>query len=220
MQASPHCSVSDGRRAALVTAAISEFATAGYLAASTNRIVEAAGVSKGLLFHYFGDKKGLYVEAVRTCITELMRRFDERLGPTSPDLFERLRQYALAKWSLIEEEPSTFAFLQEAMTDPPAELRADLLASTAEITASTYQRLFQGIDTSTFRPGVTVQQAMHLLSWTFDGLGKQYTTLLRQQPLDLASVRSIMFGEVDTYVALLRHGIENDMGSDMGSAGK
>ncbi|RIE17463.1 TetR/AcrR family transcriptional regulator [Candidatus Cryosericum septentrionale] len=208
--ASPHPSIPDGRRTALVTAAIREFAGNGYLAASTNRIVEAAGVSKGLLFHYFGDKKGLYLYAVQTCITEVMRRFDERLGPASPDLFERLRQYTLTKWSLIEEQLSTFAFLQEAMTDPPAELRDALLASTAEITASTYQRLFQGIDTSAFRPGVTVEQAMHLLSWTFDGLGKQYTTLLRQQPLDLASVRSVMFGEVDTYVALLRHGIETD----------
>jgi len=208
--ASLHPSMPDCRRTALINAAISEFATAGYLAASTNRIVEAAHVSKGLLFHYFGDKKGLYVEAVQTCITELIRRFDESLGPTSPDLFERLRQYALAKWSLVEEEPTTFAFLQEAMTDPPAELRDDLLASTAEITASTYQRLFQGIDTGAFRPGVTVEQAMRLLSWTFDGLGKQYTTLLRQQPLDLESVRNVMVGEVDTYVALLRHGIEAD----------
>lgn len=96
MQTSPPRSILDGRRTALVTAAIREFA-AGYLPASTNRIVEAAGVSKGLLFHHFGDKKGLYVETVQTCITELMSRFDERLGRTRPDLFERLRQYALAK---------------------------------------------------------------------------------------------------------------------------
>jgi AcrR family transcriptional regulator len=210
MQASPHRPVADDRRTALITAAIREFATAGYLAASTNHIVEAAGVSKGLLFHYFGDKKGLYMEAVQTCITEVMRRFDERLGPTSNDVFERLRQYTLAKWSLVEKDPMIFAFLQEAMTNPPAELQADLQAATAEIVASTYQRLFQDIDTSAFRPGVTIEQAMRLLSWTFDGLGKQYVTILQQQPLDLASVRSVIFGEVDTYVALLRHGIETD----------
>ena len=210
MQASPHRPAADDRRTALITAAISEFATAGYLAASTNHIVEAAHVSKGLLFHYFGDKKGLYMDAVQTCITEVMRRFDERVGPASPDLFERLKQYTLTKWSLIEEQPLTFAFLQEALTDPPAELRDALLASTAEITASTYQRLFQDIDTSAFRPGVTVERAMLVLSWTFDGLGKQYATILKQQPLDLANVQSLIFAEIDTYVALLRHGIETD----------
>ncbi|MCX6086069.1 MAG: TetR family transcriptional regulator, partial [Caldiserica bacterium] len=41
----------DSRRTALVNAAVREFATAGYRAASTNRIVQVAGVSKGLLFH-------------------------------------------------------------------------------------------------------------------------------------------------------------------------
>jgi hypothetical protein len=51
---------------------------------------------------------------------------------------------------------------------------------------------------------------MLLLSWTFDGLGKQYATILKQQPLDLANVQSLIFAEVDTYVALLRHGIETD----------
>ncbi|MCX6062988.1 MAG: hypothetical protein NTV26_02165 [Caldiserica bacterium] len=57
-----------------------------------------------------------------------------------------------------------------------------------------------------------------MLSWphasrTIDGLSKQYAALLRQQPLDLAGIRNVMFGEVDIYVALLGQGIENDMGS-------
>jgi hypothetical protein len=51
---------------------------------------------------------------------------------------------------------------------------------------------------------------LHLLSWTFDGLGKQYVTILKQRPLDLAGVQSLKFAEVDTYVALLRHGIGAD----------
>ena len=80
----------------------------------------------------------------------------------------------------------------------------------AEIVASTCQRLFQDIDTVAFRPGVTVEHALYLLSWTFDGLGKQYATILKQRPLDLAGVQSIIFAEVTTYVALLRHGIEAD----------
>jgi hypothetical protein len=132
------------------------------------------------------------------------------LRDASTDVFQRLRQYTLAKWSLVEEDPSTFALLQEALSNPPAELQADLQAATAEIVASTCQRLFQGIDTVAFRPGVTVEHALHLLSWTFDGLGKQYVTILEQRPLDLAGVQSLKFAEVDTYVALLRHGIGAD----------
>lgn len=198
----------DERRATLIAAAVREFAASGYRAASTNTIVEAAGVSKGLLFHYFGDKKGLYLEAVQTCLTELTRRLEERLGSPEADLFQRLRQYTLTKWSLIEDQPATFAFLQEALQDPPPELCEALAASTAQFSAAAYQRLFQGIDTSRFRPGVTAGQVLRLLSWTFDGLGRQYATLLREQPLDLPRVQAVMFGEMDTCIELLRHGIE------------
>ena len=59
------------------------------------------------------------------------------LRDASTDVFQRLRQYALARRSLVEEDPSAFALLQEALSNPPAELQADLRAATAEIVAST-----------------------------------------------------------------------------------
>ena len=205
--------IPDDKQTALLAAAVQEFAAFGYASASTNHIVEAAHISKGLLFYYFGDKRGLYLYAAQTCIGELTRRFDERLGSAvSPDVFERLKQYALAKWSLVEEQPAAFEFLQEAVLDPPAELRDALAECTAESTAAAYQRLFQGIDTAAFRPGVTVEQAMRLLSWTFDGLGKQYAGLLKQRPLDLDRIRDLITADMDTYVALLRNGIETGQG--------
>ena len=201
--------IPEDKRASLLAAAVQEFAALGYVSASTNRIVEEAHISKGLLFYYFGDKKGLYLYAVQTCIAELIRRFDERLGPTtSSDVFERLKQYTLAKWSLVEEDPSAFEFLQEAMLDPPAELREALAACTAEPVAAAYQRLFEGIDTTAFRPGVTADQAMHLLSWTLDGLAKQYAGLLRQRPVDLDRIRCLITADIDLYMGLLRRSIE------------
>ncbi len=201
------------RHAPLVAAAVHEFAAFGYASASTNHIVEAAHISKGLLFHYFGDKKGLYLYTVQTCIAELMRRFDERLAsPASPDVFERLKQYTLAKWSLAEEDLSVFEFLQEAVLDPPAELREALAACTAEPAAAAYQRLFEGIDTTRFRPGVTVEQAMRLLSWTLDGLAKQYAGLLRQRPLDLDHIRGLITADIGLYIAILRRSIETGPG--------
>jgi TetR/AcrR family transcriptional regulator len=201
--------IPEDKRTALVAAAVREFAAAGYSLASTNRIVEAAHVSKGLLFHYFGDKKGLYLYVAQSSLARLVQRFDDRVGTTSTDLFERLRQYTFTKWSLIAEDPSLFVFLQQAMSDPPEELQEELQAVTADITASTYRRLFEGIDTSKFRPGVPLEHVIRLLSSTFDGLGSQYAALLRQKPLELESVRRVMFEEVETYVGLLRHGVES-----------
>ena len=43
-----------------INAALQIFAKNGYKKASTDEIVKAASISKGLLFHYFGSKQGLY----------------------------------------------------------------------------------------------------------------------------------------------------------------
>lgn len=49
----------------IINAAMKEFAQKGYDKASTNEMVKEAGISKGLLFHYFQNKKQLYFFPVR-----------------------------------------------------------------------------------------------------------------------------------------------------------
>ena len=44
----------------MINAALKVFALNGYKHASTDDIVKEAGISKGLLFHYFGSKAGVY----------------------------------------------------------------------------------------------------------------------------------------------------------------
>jgi len=53
------------RQAAILDAARAEFSAHGYRGASQNRIIEAAGVSKGAMYYYFDDKADLYVTVVR-----------------------------------------------------------------------------------------------------------------------------------------------------------
>jgi len=49
------------KREQILNAAINEFAQKDYKNASTNEIVKKAGISKGLIFHYFKNKKQLYI---------------------------------------------------------------------------------------------------------------------------------------------------------------
>ena len=50
------------RREQLLAAALTLFSEHGYAATSTKRIAEAAGVTEGLVFHYFGSKEALLLE--------------------------------------------------------------------------------------------------------------------------------------------------------------
>lgn len=55
----------DERREQILAAAERLFAAQSYAEVSTTRIAHEAGVARGLLNHYFGDKRTLYLEVVR-----------------------------------------------------------------------------------------------------------------------------------------------------------
>src|SRR5262249_25992284 len=73
---------SEAAREALLAAAEEVFAECGFSGARVNDIAQAAGYNKALIFHYFGDKLGLYQGLVGRMkrrntarITELLERF-------------------------------------------------------------------------------------------------------------------------------------------------
>lgn len=58
---------SEAARGAILSAAEEHFARYGYSGARVDAIAEASGYNKSLIFHYFGDKLGLY-RAVIGCV--------------------------------------------------------------------------------------------------------------------------------------------------------
>ncbi len=56
----------DARREQLVDIALDLFAKQGFEATSTQQIAKAAGVTQGLVFHYFGSKEGLLAAVLST----------------------------------------------------------------------------------------------------------------------------------------------------------
>ena len=54
-------SLSEEKKKAIVNAALEVFGTCEYKRASTDLIAAKAGISKGLLFYYFKNKKELYM---------------------------------------------------------------------------------------------------------------------------------------------------------------
>src|SRR3954454_11365642 len=76
----------------IINAAIKEFAQKGYDSASTNEIVKEAGISKGLLFHYFKNKKQLFFFLFDYCYNVVADEFYKKVDLTERDFFKRIRQ--------------------------------------------------------------------------------------------------------------------------------
>ncbi len=83
--------VSKEKQDRIINAALLVFAQNGYRHAGTDEVVRRACISKGLLFHYFESKLGLYVflydYAVRFMLLELSGAVDK----TESDLFVLIR---------------------------------------------------------------------------------------------------------------------------------
>ncbi len=55
----------DERKKQLLQVALDVFIEKGYYGTSTREIARRAGVSSGLLFHYFNNKESIYLELVK-----------------------------------------------------------------------------------------------------------------------------------------------------------
>ncbi len=98
----------DSRRQQLVEVTIDVLAEAGYVGTTLGRIGARAGVSAGLVAHYFGDKDTLLDLAFRTLVGRVRSRVAERLaGARSPR--ERVQAIIDASLSSAEFEPRAAA---------------------------------------------------------------------------------------------------------------
>jgi len=68
----PRSDLPDQRRAQLLTLGKRIFSARAYDAVSTEYIADEGDISVGLLYHYFGSKKGFYVATIRAAADEVL----------------------------------------------------------------------------------------------------------------------------------------------------
>ena len=75
----------DERRAQILATARRLFSERHFGAVSTTEIARAAGVARGLLHHYFGTKRALYLEAVRSMVSMPLQPVPTELDGRTPE---------------------------------------------------------------------------------------------------------------------------------------
>lgn len=108
----------DQRRAQILNQAIEMFGERPYAAVSTAELAQRAGVARGLINHYFGNKRDLYLAVVRRMVT--LPKPDQMAVPAGSDQ-ERIE--ASVRWLLdtISEHGSTWVKVtsHEGVGDDP-----------------------------------------------------------------------------------------------------
>ena len=139
MAATPRTRLTAGeRREHVLTAAVAEFAVAGYHGTPTESIARRAGISQPYLFRLYGTKKDLFLACVERCFDRTLETFrraaedapaDERLQAMGKAYLELLADRELLLFQLqtyaAAEDDGIRAAAQrryEELTDVVAEL--------------------------------------------------------------------------------------------------
>ena len=138
----------------ILDAAYQIFSQSSYKGASMSEIASDAGISKALLFHYFTNKKELYLYLWNYAL-ELTRKAisDYRVLETD-DFFEMLHRSLLAKCSVMAKHPHISAFSLNAYYEQYPEIKEAIGESFALASRTSEELVLAAIDTSTLRPDI------------------------------------------------------------------
>lgn len=166
----------------IINAAMNEFAQKGYNLASTNEIVKEAGISKGLLFHYFGNKKQMYLFLFDYCYDIIADEFYKKINLKETDFFNRIREAIIIKMELMNKYPNLFKFMEESYMEDSAEIKVEVEKRFKEATGINMGKVYEGIDFTKFREDMDIQKIMKIISFTFEKLSEEELQKAKQTP--------------------------------------
>ncbi|MGA9526961.1 MAG: TetR/AcrR family transcriptional regulator [Terriglobales bacterium] len=127
-------------RAAILRAAVAEFAEYGIAGARTDRMAHSAGVNKALLYYYFKDKDSLY-EAV---LDHVFRGLRDRVMPVFESQLEpraKLLEYVARYFDYIAANPRFPRVVQSEWMRAGAHVNPQMLRVAREYFAPIYKRM-------------------------------------------------------------------------------
>ena len=105
----------------MINAALKVFALNGFRHANTDDIVREAAISKGLLFHYFGSKLGVYAFVYDYSVRYLLLELSSVVDAKETDLFTLMQQVETGKMHAMCGYPYLQPFLNRSQAENVSE---------------------------------------------------------------------------------------------------
>ena len=180
----------------ILNAAIKVFALNGYRKASTDVIVTEAGISKGLLFHYFTNKLSLYEYIIDYSIKYMNFEFTTSISKYEKDFFKLQMMMEQAKIRVMKIYPYMQQFLASLKYETDAKAKA-VIGENAYALESMFNVIYKQADTSKFEEYVVVQKVVDMIRWMSDGY-------LREHLVEGDTDVDVLVSEFSKYLKMLR----------------
>ena len=155
----------------MINAALRIFAENGYRHASTDVIVKEAGISKGLLFHYFTNKLGLFSFLFDYSVKYMIFEYERLLSASETDYFTIRKEMERAKLNVLRSYPYMNEFIEKSLQENQLDVIQTIEESKANYQETIGKYCKQG-SRSFMRNDITENQLDNLIRYTVDGLTK------------------------------------------------
>jgi len=193
--------IDEEKKIRIINSAMEEFSKNTYNKASTNRIVENAGISKGSLFNYFKSKEKLFEALEIFSIKEISNAIVEKLNWKEPDLLKRIKEIVMIKLDVCRKYPYLIGFSKRMNANKSID---ELKEIYEEYVPNIYGKVYyKNIDFTLFKKDIEINEAMNILIWTFEKMGENYLNRIRGgEEINIDDISD----EVDRYIKVLRKG--------------
>lgn len=157
------------RRQAILDAGYRVFARNSYKHSPMQEIADEAGISKSLLFHYFRNKKELYLFLLDEGAKLTVGRLTESGCYEQEDLFGAMYMGMKAKADVMRLYPDMTAFVLKAYYEQDEEIRGEVqkvIAKYLDFRANAY---LLNLPSARFVPGLDLKKMYLEMLWASEG---------------------------------------------------
>lgn len=184
----------------ILNAAASLFAKYGYKKTTVDEIVAKAGISKGLFYHYYPNKKQLYLYIYDLYTNAFSQSVKKEVDTGNTDFFERLKQVSHLRIAFIHQYPDLWNFLYTAYYEQDPQVADEIKEKNRQLIEESYSGTASNIDWSKLREGISPDTALNAVTWLAEGFVREASR--REKTFDETS-----YSEFDKYIELLRTGL-------------
>lgn len=162
-------SLPEEKQQAILNAGYRVFAQNSYSKSPMNEIAEAAGISKSLLFHYFHNKRELYLFLWETCEHITLAYLTRYACYEQADLFEIMRSGLRAKAEIMRTYPDLTGFVLKAYYEKDPAVCEDIRRSCEKYVSYKKNAQLLKFDPAQFVPGLDLETMFQDMYWASVG---------------------------------------------------
>ncbi|MDY4573667.1 MAG: TetR/AcrR family transcriptional regulator [Intestinibacter sp.] len=157
---------------AIINGAMHVFAKYEYKKATTEEIAKEAGVSKALLFHYFGNKKELYLFLYDYAIQKSYEQKKELKNKKDNDFFNKIIDAQNCKVKILLEHPDIMMFLTKVYFEENEEVKGVVKEAFKNSAVEAKTDFFKDVDLTKFKDDISPKEVLNIVFWMAEGFMK------------------------------------------------